>query len=302
MIKIRMRRNKGITLIALVITIIILLILAGISISALTQTGIFEKANQAKNKSEKEQKEENNTLGDYENTVNEYLMGANRENEDIKFKNCSIEIVEPGIIKVKNVENIFAFTIVNNGKSFDITKGDSYNININMSVNETANIYVIAVDENANFYKSNIISYTKKGTYLYNYGNDNSEITGGWKGVVQNSSNCKFNVLTDGLYMNTTSRTYSLSAITTNNSIDLTKYNYLCCEIINSSDLSSGYCAKFGISSGNTSYQPTLIKELSTTTGSDKKIYKLDISDITGNYYPTLTGVMEAYVYRMWME
>ena len=34
------KKNKGITLVALVITIIILLILAGISISALTNTGI----------------------------------------------------------------------------------------------------------------------------------------------------------------------------------------------------------------------------------------------------------------------
>ena len=40
--------QKGITLIALVITIIILLILAGISIAALTNTGLFEKAKDAK--------------------------------------------------------------------------------------------------------------------------------------------------------------------------------------------------------------------------------------------------------------
>ena len=40
--------NKGITLVALVITIIILLILATISIQALTQTGLFENANKAK--------------------------------------------------------------------------------------------------------------------------------------------------------------------------------------------------------------------------------------------------------------
>ena len=38
------KESKGITLVALVITIIILLILAGISISSLTNTGIFEKA------------------------------------------------------------------------------------------------------------------------------------------------------------------------------------------------------------------------------------------------------------------
>lgn len=46
-----MKENKGITLVALVVTIIILLILSGISIMVLTQTGIFEKAKEAKEKS-----------------------------------------------------------------------------------------------------------------------------------------------------------------------------------------------------------------------------------------------------------
>ena len=45
------KNSKGITLVALVITIVILLILAGISISALTNTGIFQKAKDAKQKS-----------------------------------------------------------------------------------------------------------------------------------------------------------------------------------------------------------------------------------------------------------
>ena len=46
------KREKGITLVALVITIIILLILAGISISALTNQGLFAKAQDAKKQSE----------------------------------------------------------------------------------------------------------------------------------------------------------------------------------------------------------------------------------------------------------
>ena len=46
-------KSKGITLVALVITIVILLILAGISISTLTNTGIFQKAKDAKGASEK---------------------------------------------------------------------------------------------------------------------------------------------------------------------------------------------------------------------------------------------------------
>ena len=50
------KKSNGITLVALVITIILLLILAGISISALTNTGIFQKAKDAKQASENAEK------------------------------------------------------------------------------------------------------------------------------------------------------------------------------------------------------------------------------------------------------
>ena len=42
--KTKEKLNKGITLVALVVTIIILLILSGITISSLTNTGLFENA------------------------------------------------------------------------------------------------------------------------------------------------------------------------------------------------------------------------------------------------------------------
>ena len=67
---------KGITLIALVITIVVLLILAGISISALTQTGLFEKTKQAEQKYENAQVEENITLASYENEIDDTLKGS----------------------------------------------------------------------------------------------------------------------------------------------------------------------------------------------------------------------------------
>ena len=296
----KIKKEYGITLVALVITIIILLILAGISIAKLTENGLFQKAKLSREKTENSQDEENNKLVEYENYVNEYLVGANRNNEELKMKSCNIEISDMGILKVKNVEKIFAFTIVKDGKCFDITKGDTYSINI--QIDQKANIYVIAIDEDANLYKSNVVEFTKKGTYLYNYGNENSTITSGWKGVVQDSRNCKYSSLSDSLYMHTTSSTYSLSAITTNTKIDITGYNYLCCEIINSDDLSSGYTAKFGISKENTNHYPALAKYLTTTIDSNKKVYKLDIRDVTGEYYPVITGVMEMHLYKMWLE
>ena len=50
-----------------------MLILAGISISALTQTGIFGKAKQAEQKSKEAEQNQTMTLGTYENEINEYL-------------------------------------------------------------------------------------------------------------------------------------------------------------------------------------------------------------------------------------
>lgn len=52
------RKNKGITLIALIITIIILLILAGITITALTNSGLLEKATYAGDKYSEKSAEE----------------------------------------------------------------------------------------------------------------------------------------------------------------------------------------------------------------------------------------------------
>ena len=71
------KNSKGITLVALVITIIILLILAGISISALTNTGIFQKAKDAKQKSENAALDQNTKLDEYENELDKYLPKQN---------------------------------------------------------------------------------------------------------------------------------------------------------------------------------------------------------------------------------
>ena len=67
------KKNKGITLVALVVTIVVLLILAGISISALTNTGIFQKAKDAKQKSANAELDQNTKLDSYEEEISNYL-------------------------------------------------------------------------------------------------------------------------------------------------------------------------------------------------------------------------------------
>ena len=70
--------EKGITLIALVITIIILLILAGISISALTNQGLFKNAKITQNATEKAEAEQGKILNEYEDEINKYLSNSDK--------------------------------------------------------------------------------------------------------------------------------------------------------------------------------------------------------------------------------
>ena len=74
--------NKGITLVALVITIIILLILATISIQSLTNTGLFAKAQEAKEKTQNAAENQAKTLNEYEDALNQYVSGTSKVETD----------------------------------------------------------------------------------------------------------------------------------------------------------------------------------------------------------------------------
>ena len=81
------RKNpRGITLISLVITIIVLLILAGISIQAITNQGIFGKASEAKEKTEIASIKEQMSLDIYEKQL-EPPLGSITEEQLIEILN-----------------------------------------------------------------------------------------------------------------------------------------------------------------------------------------------------------------------
>ena len=73
------KNAKGITLVALVITIIILLILATISIHSLTNTGLFGKAKEARDKTQNAAENQAKTLNEYEDELNKYISGTTGE-------------------------------------------------------------------------------------------------------------------------------------------------------------------------------------------------------------------------------
>ena len=78
----KIKTNNGITLVALVITIIILLILATISIQSLTNTGLFKKANEAKEKTQNAAENQAITLNEYEDELNKYISGTSKVETD----------------------------------------------------------------------------------------------------------------------------------------------------------------------------------------------------------------------------
>ncbi len=94
------KTNKGITLIALVITIIILLILAGISISSLTGSGLFQKAQEATKVSELKEIEEFARISYMERQLDEITDGKNATMagviSDLKEKGYNIKQITEG--------------------------------------------------------------------------------------------------------------------------------------------------------------------------------------------------------------
>ena len=121
-----LRKNKGITLVALIITIIILLILAGVAIGILTQTGLLENAKRAKNATENAKGSENNILESYEEIIKQMgSISGSRDGEisnskiikkatiDLRLDNSNI-IVNLNIESDKKINNAVLALVVNN--------------------------------------------------------------------------------------------------------------------------------------------------------------------------------------------
>ena len=118
MLRETLKRNKGITLIALVVTIIVLLILAGVSISMLAgQNGILTNAGNAKNNTKEAQIEEKVKL-----SVGDALTRGTGTLEDENLKSALNSYIGKDKYKIKG-DKAKGWTVqVNeNGKSYDIS-------------------------------------------------------------------------------------------------------------------------------------------------------------------------------------
>ena len=120
---------NGITLVALVITIIILLILATISIQSLTNTGLFKKAQEAKEKTQAAEINQAKILNEYEEELNKYVSGNIEEEKDPikKVANKVLNSTENTLLKDKNGNKIVipaGFKIISDNTTNNATTVD----------------------------------------------------------------------------------------------------------------------------------------------------------------------------------
>ena len=122
MLRETLKRNKGITLIALVVTIIVLLILAGISISMLTgQNGILTNASKAKNETGEAQIEEKVKL-----SVGDALTRGTGTLEDENLKSALNSYIGKDKYKITGDKaRGWKVEVHENGKSYKISSNGS---------------------------------------------------------------------------------------------------------------------------------------------------------------------------------
>ncbi len=132
-----MKKEQGITIIALVITIIVLLILAGISIGTITgDNGIIKEANNAKASTEK---------SNWEEQIDSAIISAEAKNRNTKLNDVIQELISKGVINSENDVNKENGAITTKEPSYVIEgKLDEYLVKTLESItgNETTNTIV----------------------------------------------------------------------------------------------------------------------------------------------------------------
>ena len=112
--------ERGITLIALVVTIIILLILAGVTLNiALSDNGLFSKTKDAAEKYKLAQDNETDLLDEVEDEINE-LETKTKIEKVTDTKPGQLEQKSDNVYEIGSIEDLIAFSYeVRNGNTFD---------------------------------------------------------------------------------------------------------------------------------------------------------------------------------------
>ena len=167
-----MKKNtKGITLITLVVTIIVLLILAGVSISMLTgQNGILTQAQKAKEETEKAAKEEELKL----NSIEDYMITDGSYNKE---KGVNEPRILSGMTKVmfKLPEGSNKGTVIKSGETgFDENNWYDYSGKIDKEGKKIENRWANAVTEDGSYWV-----WIPRFAYKITYADSSNKSSGG---------------------------------------------------------------------------------------------------------------------------
>lgn len=132
MIKQRKKEN-GITIIALVITIIILLILAGVSITALTKSDLLKNTKMAKNATENAQNTENIALADYQEKIDQYIESG----RDVALSDEVKSYIDNKVLEVEKVEITDLVSDWKIEKNNSVKKGDIVYLDFTITKNSS---------------------------------------------------------------------------------------------------------------------------------------------------------------------
>lgn len=128
-----MNNKRGITLVALVITIIILLILAGVSITALTKSDLLKNAKMAKNATENAQNTENIALADYQEKIDQYIESG----RDVALSDEVKSYIDNKVLEVEKVEITDLVSDWKIEKNNSVKKGDIVYLDFTITKNSS---------------------------------------------------------------------------------------------------------------------------------------------------------------------
>lgn len=260
----KIKGSKGITLIALVITIVVLIILAGVAIAlSVGNNGIFTKAKEAKNKysnSETIEQEQLNELyskiesdeifsegSNYNTKIDEFKIAIAKALTDQKVETSKDDSIET---MVKNIEKILEARTSNaTVTQKDIATGKTVYANGQKITGTMDN----TTEENDDL----VILKEKK--YLYNNGDECTNLTGGWeKGHNQGYTTLTKNADSMTFYAGNSNYTSCLNTI---NKVDLTGYSQLYYEVNSNLKMLMGTTTNKGVrlDQASNGYASTLV-------------------------------------------
>ena len=174
-----LENKKGITLIALIITIIILLILAGITIGTLTGNGLFDKAKTARDKSEKSQATETMNLKITNIQISSY--SEKQELPDLQYladKLCEDNDIQYVLTTSKEHASLDKIDVTNSSSIFTKLKEYPYEFEINSSLQLASINGVKVANTNTMQIPTETIDISENGEYdIVNYAKANVHIS-----------------------------------------------------------------------------------------------------------------------------